>query len=225
MPYLMRNMTFRTCLKLAPALTGAGPAPALHFVRLPVLQVVEIDGDPGASRARRAVDPAPYRKWYPRLVHQIGLFGNNHFVEWLKAEPAREMRADNLVRLACVYIVNESWGSSRFRQQLCLATTLHRDEPPGGLFNRMANGQQAMVLQYAGFGSGVGTLWGLFCKAGEQIRRHFVLTYHERAAVGFAIGPSRVVAGGVPYEGIENLRPESKAAVQEFLFMMKTPEM
>jgi arylsulfatase A-like enzyme len=34
-------------------------------------------------------------------------------------------------------------------------------------------------------------------------------------------GPAR----GVPYEGIENLRPESKAAVQEFLFMMKTPEM
>jgi len=30
---------------------------------------------------------------------------------------------------------------------------------------------------------------------------------------------------GMPYEGIDNLRPESKAAVQEFLFMMKTPEM
>jgi arylsulfatase len=30
---------------------------------------------------------------------------------------------------------------------------------------------------------------------------------------------------GMPYEGIENLRPESKAAVQEFLFMMKSPEM
>lgn len=29
---------------------------------------------------------------------------------------------------------------------------------------------------------------------------------------------------GMPYDGIENLRPESKAAVQEFLFMMKTPE-
>jgi hypothetical protein len=29
----------------------------------------------------------------------------------------------------------------------------------------------------------------------------------------------------MPYEGIENLRPESQAAVQEFLFMMKTPEM
>ena len=28
----------------------------------------------------------------------------------------------------------------------------------------------------------------------------------------------------LPYEGIENLRPESKAAVQEFLFMMKSPE-
>jgi arylsulfatase A-like enzyme len=30
---------------------------------------------------------------------------------------------------------------------------------------------------------------------------------------------------GIPYDGIDNLRPESKAAVQEFLFMMKTPEM
>jgi arylsulfatase len=30
---------------------------------------------------------------------------------------------------------------------------------------------------------------------------------------------------GMPYEGIENLRPESKAAVQEFLFMMKSPSM
>ena len=30
---------------------------------------------------------------------------------------------------------------------------------------------------------------------------------------------------GMPYEGIENLRPESKQAVEEFLFMMKSPEM
>jgi len=29
----------------------------------------------------------------------------------------------------------------------------------------------------------------------------------------------------MPYEGLENLRPESKAAVQEFLFTMKAPEM
>ena len=35
--------------------------------------------------------------------------------------------------------------------------------------------------------------------------------------------PSDGPATGMPYEGIENLRPESKAAVQEFLFMMKTP--
>jgi arylsulfatase len=34
-------------------------------------------------------------------------------------------------------------------------------------------------------------------------------------------GPAR----GLPYEGIENLRPESKAAVEEFLFMQKTPGM
>jgi len=37
--------------------------------------------------------------------------------------------------------------------------------------------------------------------------------------------PSDGPATGMPYKGIENLRPESKAAVQEFLFMMKTPEM
>ena len=37
--------------------------------------------------------------------------------------------------------------------------------------------------------------------------------------------PSDGPATGMPYEGIENLRPESKAAVQEFLFMMKTPGM
>ncbi len=37
--------------------------------------------------------------------------------------------------------------------------------------------------------------------------------------------PDQGPATGIPYEGIDNLRPESKAAVQEFLFMMKTPEM
>jgi hypothetical protein len=29
----------------------------------------------------------------------------------------------------------------------------------------------------------------------------------------------------MPYEGIENLRPESKAAVEQFMFMQKTPGM
>ena len=37
--------------------------------------------------------------------------------------------------------------------------------------------------------------------------------------------PDEGPATGVPYDGIENLRPESKAAVDEFLFMMKTPEL
>ena len=37
--------------------------------------------------------------------------------------------------------------------------------------------------------------------------------------------PDEGPATGMPYDGIENLRPESKAAVQEFLFMMQTPEM
>jgi arylsulfatase len=36
--------------------------------------------------------------------------------------------------------------------------------------------------------------------------------------------PDEGPALGMPYEGIENLRPESQAAVQEFLFMIRTPE-
>jgi arylsulfatase A-like enzyme len=40
-----------------------------------------------------------------------------------------------------------------------------------------------------------------------------------------AMYPSEGPATGVPYEGIDNLRPETEAAVQEFLFMMKSPEM
>jgi arylsulfatase len=39
-----------------------------------------------------------------------------------------------------------------------------------------------------------------------------------------AMYPDEGPAIGIPYEGIENLRPESKKAVQEFLFMMKSPE-
>jgi len=35
--------------------------------------------------------------------------------------------------------------------------------------------------------------------------------------------PDEGPAIGMPYKGIENLRPESKAAVQEFLFMMDSP--
>ncbi|MEH6590489.1 MAG: sulfatase-like hydrolase/transferase [Halioglobus sp.] len=37
--------------------------------------------------------------------------------------------------------------------------------------------------------------------------------------------PDSGPATGMPYAGIDNLRPESKAAVEEFLFMMKTPGM
>ena len=36
--------------------------------------------------------------------------------------------------------------------------------------------------------------------------------------------PDEGPATGMPYEGIDNLRPETIAAVQEFLFMMKTPQ-
>ena len=37
--------------------------------------------------------------------------------------------------------------------------------------------------------------------------------------------PDAPPATGMPYAGIDNLRPETKAAVEEFLFMMQTPGM
>jgi arylsulfatase len=37
--------------------------------------------------------------------------------------------------------------------------------------------------------------------------------------------PDAPPALGMPYEGIDNLRPESKEAVNEFLYMMQTPKM
>jgi len=37
--------------------------------------------------------------------------------------------------------------------------------------------------------------------------------------------PDEGPATGIPYDGVDNLRPESKTAVQQFLFMMKTPQM
>jgi arylsulfatase len=57
--------------------------------------------------------------------------------------------------------------------------------------------------------------WG-GAKFVRMVQRHF-----KRKAKYPDEGPGL----GMPYEGIDNLRPESKAAVQEFLFMMKSPEM
>jgi arylsulfatase len=37
--------------------------------------------------------------------------------------------------------------------------------------------------------------------------------------------PDEGPATGIPYDGVENLRPESKDAVEQFLFMMKSPKM
>jgi hypothetical protein len=42
----------------------------------------------------------------------------------------------------------------------------------------------------------VGILWGLLDEAGEQVRRHLVLTSLERAPVGVPASPAGVVASG-----------------------------
>jgi arylsulfatase len=56
--------------------------------------------------------------------------------------------------------------------------------------------------------------WG-GAKFVRMIQRHFARKVKY---------PDEGPATGTPYEGIDNLRPESQAAVQEFLFMMQTPQ-
>jgi len=47
----------------------------------------------------------------------------------------------------------------------------------------------------------------------------------ERHKMRKKMYPDEPPAFGVPYDGIENLRPESKAAVEEFLFKQKSPKL
>ena len=51
----------------------------------------------------------------------------------------------------------------------------------------------------------MGNLWGLFCEAGEQVRRHFVLTDGERIAIAVASRPSGVMARGDAHVRVSEL--------------------
>jgi arylsulfatase len=65
--------------------------------------------------------------------------------------------------------------------------------------------------------------WPVSTEIGAWGGAKFVRMVH-RHTKRKAMYPDEGPGLGIPYDGIENLRPESKAAVQEFLFMMKSPE-
>ena len=48
-------------------------------------------------------------------------------------------------------------------------------------------------------------MWGLFCKAGEQIRRNFVITHRERIAIAVATCPPSVMARGDAHVRVSEL--------------------
>ena len=50
-----------------------------------------------------------------------------------------------------VIVFDQPQFASGLRQQLRMATALHRNEPPGGLVDRSADGQQSVVAQDDGF--------------------------------------------------------------------------
>lgn len=64
--------------------------------------------------------------------------------------------------------------------------------------------------------------WPVSTEVGAWGGAKFVcmLMRHEKRKEKY---PSEGPGLGMPYQGIDNLRPESKAAVEEFLFMMNTP--
>lgn len=47
----------------------------------------------------------------------------------------------------CVGMIDLYWNTGGFGEQLGLATSVHGDEPPGGLLDGLAYREQAMILQ------------------------------------------------------------------------------
>src|SRR5262245_13440996 len=84
-------------------------------------------------------------------LKQIRLLFRDARVERLELEPAGEHGADLLAGQFSVLVINQTQFAGGLGQQLRLATALHRNEPPGGLINRSADGQQSVVAQDDGF--------------------------------------------------------------------------
>src|SRR4051794_39690790 len=95
------------------------------------------------------------RAWSPELdrtvkrasVEQVGLLADDLVVERLEAEPAGEVVADLAGGDLRLLLVDQHRRPGRLGQQLRLARALHRDEPPGGLVDRVADREEPVVAQ------------------------------------------------------------------------------
>src|SRR5690606_35083976 len=80
------------------------------------------------------------------LLKQFGVRALDLLPQWLEAEPAGERERRVVARVRRVLVGDQVRGADRLGGQLGLATALHRDEPEGGFFDGLADGEQAVVL-------------------------------------------------------------------------------
>ena len=80
-------------------------------------------------------------------LKQVRLLARNAVPHGLELEPARQRYANLRMRQLGGLMRNLARLSGGFRQQLRLARTVHRDEPPRRLVHGMPDGEQAVIAQ------------------------------------------------------------------------------
>jgi len=85
------------------------------------------------------------------LFKQVGFFAGDAREEGLELEPACQVASDLFPGGKGGGVIDLFWGADPFRQQLSLTAAIHGDEPPGGLFDAVADGEQAVILENGGF--------------------------------------------------------------------------
>src|ERR1700683_1052833 len=86
-----------------------------------------------------------------KLVEQIGLVTNDSREKWLKLEPSSEMISHLLPRRNSGGMIDFYRFAGCLCEQLCLATTVHGDEPPRGFLDAVADSDQTMIPQNRSF--------------------------------------------------------------------------
>src|SRR5262249_10620399 len=80
-------------------------------------------------------------------VEKVRLLACDSPEQWLELEPADALSPGLLVREARIVVFDVDNGAGRLRQQLCLARSFHRHEPPDRRLDRLADRQQTVVSQ------------------------------------------------------------------------------
>src|SRR5437588_11132350 len=85
-------------------------------------------------------------------IQQVGLLPDDAVVERLEAEPPGDVAADLTAREFGLVLVDQHRLARGLGHELHLTRALHGDEPEGGLVDRLADPQQAVVAEDDGLG-------------------------------------------------------------------------